>query len=105
MLTDIKKLLEKTCMKVAETCFLNPPPAPYIIFTDDIEVTGSDNKNCIYNRDISVELYSERINREKEILIENLLNKNSIEFEKNRTWIDSENLFQTVYDFFLKEKI
>lgn len=105
MLTDVKKLLETTGMKVAETCFLKPPTLPYIIFNDNIKVTGTDKKNCIANRDINIELYSSRIDREKEELIEILLNKNSIEYEKNRVWIDSEGFFQTVYDFFLIEKI
>lgn len=105
MLTDVKKLLETTGLKVAETCFLKPPALPYILFTDNVKVTGADKKTCISNRDITVELYSSKIDREKEKLIENLLNEKSIEYEKNRVWVDSEGFFQTVYDFFLIEKI
>lgn len=105
MLTDVKKLLETTGMSVAETCFLKPPSLPYIIFIEEIEFRGSDHKNCIANRDISVELYSTKINKEKENLIEKLLNDKSIEYRKNRTWINSEELFQTVYDFYLIEKV
>lgn len=102
---DIKSWLEITGMKVAENCFLKPPALPYIIFTDDITTSGSDDKNCLVDRNISVELYSERINREKENNIENLLNEKSIKFKKSRTWIDSEKFFQTVYDFNIYEKI
>lgn len=83
MLTDVKKLLETTGMSVAETCFLKPPSLPYIIFIEEIEFRGNDHKNCIANRDISVELYSTKINKEKENLIEKLLNDKSIEYRKS----------------------
>lgn len=102
---NIKQWLELTGMKVAENCFFKPPALPYIVFSDHIEISGADEKNCLADRNISVELYSERINKEKELLIENLLNEKAINFKKDRTWIDSEKYFQTVYDFKLYEKI
>lgn len=102
---NIKEWLELTGMKVAENCFLKPPPLPYIVFNDDIETSGADEKNCLSDRNISIEMYSERKNKEKELLIENLLNEKAINFKKNRTWIDREKFFQTVYDFKIYEKI
>jgi hypothetical protein len=102
---DIKSWLELTEMKVAETCFLKPPALPYIIFTDDIKSGGADNKTCLVDRSITVEMYSERINKDKESIIESLLNEKTIEFKKRRTWIDSEKFFQTVYDFNIYEKM
>lgn len=102
---DIKAWLESTGMKVAENYFFKPPALPYIVFTEDINTSGADYKNCLVDRSISVEMYSERINREKEANIEGLLNKKAINFKKNRTWIDKEKYFQTVYDFNIYEKI
>lgn len=102
---DVKTWLEITGMKVAEERFKSPPQLPYIIFTDDRDVGGADNKNCLVNRDISIELYSEKINKEAESKIEDLLNEKAIKFKKNRTWIDSGKFFQTVYDFNLYEKL
>ncbi|OCB00399.1 hypothetical protein [Clostridium beijerinckii] len=102
---DIKTWLELTGMSVAETCFLKPPPLPYIVFDDDIKTDGADDKNCLADRSITIEMYSERINREKEASIEKLLNEKAIIFKKNRTWVDSEKFFQTVYDFNIYEKI
>lgn len=102
---DVKSWLETTEMKVSENCFLKPPSLPYIIFNDEIKTGGADNKNCLANRVISIEMYSDRINKEKENLIETLLNEKSIEFKKSRTWIDSEKFFQTVYDFNIYERI
>lgn len=102
---DIKSFLNKTGMKVAENCFLKPPALPYIVFLENSSVGGADNKNCLIKRNITVELYSEKINRQKEKSVENLLNNRLINFSKNRTWIDSEGFFQTVYDFNLYEKL
>lgn len=105
MLTDIKIWLESTEMKVAEERFLKPPALPYIVFSEEMDVNGADNKNCIADRKISIELYSDKINRVAEQLVENLLNKKSIEYKKNRIWIESEMFFQTMYDFSLIEKV
>lgn len=102
---DIKQWVQSTGMKVAENCFLKPPAFPYIIFLEDVKVNGADNKNCLAGRDITIELYSDRINREAEKNIIDLLDEKGIDYTKNRTWVDSEKFFQTVYDFNLKEKI
>ena len=89
MQINVKEMLEETGLKVAENCFLKPPVLPYIVFLEDLNSSGADNKICL----------SEKENDLEEILI-----KNYIEFRKNRTWIDSEKVFQTVYDFNLYEK-
>lgn len=101
---DIKSWLETIGLKVAEERFLEPPPLPYIIFTSDANVRGADNKNCISNRTISIELYSVEVDHISEKLIEDLLNEKAIEYKNDRTWIDTEEFFQSVYDFNLVEK-
>jgi len=105
MLTDVKAWLETTGMKVAEERFLRPPALPYVIFTEETNTSGADSKNCIVDRAISIELYSDKIDYEAEQKIELLLNEKVIQYSKDRTWIDSEKFFQTVYDFNLLEKI
>ena len=102
---DVKAWLETTGMKVAEDRFLKPPSFPYIVFTDNTDVSGADNKNFLVDRMISIEMYSDKINRDAEQNIELLLNQKSINYKRYRTWIDSEKFFQTVYDFNLLEKI
>ncbi|QXE19999.1 hypothetical protein [Clostridium sp. 001] len=101
---DIKNWFQTTELKVANELFLKPPPLPYIVFTESGDVGGADEKNCIANRAISIELYSERIDYVSESKIEALLNEKAISYKKDRTWIDSEKFFQTVYDFDLLEK-
>lgn len=102
---DVKLWLESTGMKVAEEYFIKPPTLPYLIFKEEIDVTRVGNKECIANRQISIELYSEKVNHESENKIEVLLNEKSIDNKKSRTWIESEKFFQTMYDFNLYEKI
>lgn len=102
---DIKAWLETTGMKVGEVSFKSPPPTPYIIILTTENVRGADTKNLISNRDITLELYSMKIDKEAEENIESLLNEKSIEYTKDRTWIDSERYYQTLYDFNLLEKL
>jgi len=101
---DIKSWLEATGLKVSEERFLKPPPLPYIIFTDNQEVGGADNKNCISDRSINIELYSIKIDHVSEKLIEDLLNKKAINYKRDRMWIDTEKMFEATYDFNLIEK-
>ena len=101
---DVKTWLEKTEMKVTEDRFLKPPALPYIVFTENIDVGGADFKNCIFNRDISIELYADRISKISEQKIEKLLNEKAIYYTKSRNWIESDKFFQTLYDFNLLEK-
>ena len=105
MLTDIKALLETTGYKVALVSFIKPPALPYLIVTEQNSTGGADYKNCLVNRQIGVELYSAKIDQTAEQIVENLLNEKSIEFKKDRIWIDTDSFFQTKYDFILCEKM
>lgn len=101
---DVKTWLESTGMKVAENHFNTPPQLPYIVYAAAQAVTGADLKPCISERDLSIELYSGKIDNEAEGKIEAYLSEKAISFKKERTWIDSERFYQTVYDFYLVEK-
>jgi hypothetical protein len=101
---DVKTWLETTGLKVSEERFLKPPPLPYVVFTENNDVSGSDDKNCIASRDISIELYALKVDHPSEDLIENLLNEKAIRFKRDRIWLDIEMMFETVYDFNLTEK-
>ncbi|AGK95407.1 hypothetical protein [Clostridium pasteurianum] len=101
---DVKTWLQSTGLPVAETAFIKPPSLPYIVFLTNDNIAGGDNKNCISDRSIGIELYSSRIDRDSESKIENLLNEKAIEYKKNRTWIPEDTFFETMYDFNLIEK-
>jgi len=105
MQTDIKTWLETTGLKVAEERFLKPPPLPYIVFTDNDDVSGSDDKNFINDRNISIELYSLNVDKISEKLIKDLLNAKGISYKNDRVWIDIQMLFSSIYDFNFVEKL
>ncbi|SKA99781.1 hypothetical protein SAMN05443428_13810 [Caloramator quimbayensis] len=105
MLTDIKAWLETTGFKVAEERFLKPPQLPYLIYIENKEIDGADDKNFIANRNITVELYTDKIDHAAEEKIETLLNEKAIKYRVNRTWIDSEKFYETIYEFNLIEKV
>lgn len=102
---DVKAWLETTGLKVAEECFFKPPPLPYAVFKEIVEISGADDKNCISDKNISVELYSLKVDYITEKLIENLLNEKAIKYKKDRIRIDTEGMFETIYDFNFVEKI
>lgn len=101
---DVKNLLEQTGLKVGEVAFLKPPALPYIIILEDKEELGADKLNNIINRNLTAELYSEKINKEKEEEIEKLLKSKLIKFKKERVYVDSEKIFETIYTFSIYEK-
>ena len=72
-----------------------------------LALTVKDNVDYLLykmSREKILSLYIECKNREKENELEEIFIKNYIDFRKNRIWIDSEKVFQTVYDFSLYEK-
>lgn len=102
-LRDIKEWLEPVGIPAAELRFLKPQKPPYAVYLCEEEITGGDTKNLICTRDVSVEVYAEKAEREKEQEIERLLDAEAIPYEKRRVWLESEKLFETIYDFTLIE--
>jgi len=102
---DIKAWLAITGIENEENYYFSPPSMPYILFLDNQDWRGADGINNICERSISLELYSETIDKISEQKIEDILNMSGYQFTKNRLWIaDSLDAFQTTYDFSLVEK-
>lgn len=102
----VKDILNAIGIKYKQTRFLKAPSQSYIVYLHDYEVRGADHKNLIRENDITLELYSYSIDEQSESLIEYELNKRNIEYKKqNSYWIDSEQLYQTIYEFNYIEKV
>lgn len=102
----VKEILNAIGIPYKQTRFLKAPSQSYIIYLHDYKVRGADHKNLIKENDITLELYSYSKDEKSESLIEDELNERNIEYKKQSPyWIDSEQLYQTIYEFNYIEKV
>lgn len=103
-LIELKKILDATGYPVAYSHFTatpgNPVPAPpYICFLVD----GSANlmaDNKVYHKvnDLNIELYTTKKELVAEAKLEKVLDDHEITYDSYGTFIDSEKLFQKIYE-------
>lgn len=92
-------LLKTTNLPVAYHHFTSPPTPPYIVYLFSYSSNfGADNK--VYNgeKNYQVELYTKTKDPASEALIEGLFDANDIFWDKTETYIDSEDLYQILYE-------
>ena len=83
-----------------ETQFISPPDTTYAVFMDSFTRRGADGLNLLKEHSCTIEIYSDFGDPEAEARLEAVLDRRGIEFEKDdRYWIQSEQLYQTVYTF------
>ena len=83
-----------------ETQFINPPDTTYAVFMDSFTRRGADRLNLLKEHSITIEIYSEFGDPEAETRLEAILDRYGIEYDKDdRIWIQSEQLYETVYTF------
>ena len=88
-----------------ETQFLSPPDTTYAVYLDSFTRRGADGVNLIKEHTYTIELYSEFGDPGAEARIEAMLDSFAIEYDKDeRIWIQSEQLYETVYQFTIIEK-
>lgn len=88
-----------------ETRFLKPPKETYAVFSDSFNRRGADGLNMLKEHTATIELYSYAPDPDAENRIETSLDDIGIEFDKaDRYWIQSEQLYQTIYTFSYIEK-
>lgn len=83
-----------------ETQFINPPNTTYAVFMDSFTRRGADRLNLLKEHSITIEIYSEFKDPEAEARLEAVLDRYGIEYDKDGPiWIQSEQLYETVYTF------
>ena len=89
-----------------ETKFVSPPKEiTYAIYFDSFTRRGADGLNLIKEHSCTIELYAYYPDPEAEARLEASLDKAGVEYEKSdTTWIDTEHLYLTVYNFDYIEK-
>jgi len=75
------------------------PKPPYIAYLSSYSSNlKADNK--VYKKidNLQIELYTSKKDLEAETVLEDLLDENEITYESTETWIESEKLFQKIYE-------
>ena len=92
-------LLKSTGLPVAYHHFTSPPTPPYIVYLFSYSSNfGADNKVYDAEKNFQVELYTTNKDPTSEALIEGLFDANDIYWDKTETYIESEGLYQVLYE-------
>jgi hypothetical protein len=92
-------LLKTLNLPVAYHHFTSPPSPPYIVYLFAYSSNfGADNKVHSQADNYQVELYTKTKDPAAEALIEGLFDDNDIYWEKTETFIESEGLYQVLYE-------
>lgn len=103
-LTELKKLLDATGFPVAYSHFKsalnkpipNPPYITYLVtYSSNFH---ADNKVHKQIQNIDIELYTDKKDLQAESIVEGILDDNEIPYDTAETFIESENLFQKIYE-------
>ncbi|HZH62392.1 MAG TPA: hypothetical protein VEY70_23050 [Metabacillus sp.] len=103
-LSELKVILKATGYPVAYSHFKvtpnNPTPTPPFIayMVDGSSNLFADNKVHKKISNIRVELYTDIKNEEVEAKLESLLDEHGLAYESDETWIESQQLFQKIYE-------
>jgi hypothetical protein len=93
------QLLKTTGLPVAYHHFTSPPTPPYIVYLFSYSSNfGADNKVYDAEKNFQVELYTTNKDPTSEALIEGLFDANDIYWDKTETYIESEGLYQVLYE-------
>lgn len=96
---SLYNVLKSTGLPVVYRHFTTPPTPPYLAYLFAYSYNfGSDNKVYTKGNYYQVELYTVKKDLASEELIEDALDANEIYWEKTETFIDTENLFQILYE-------
>jgi len=92
-------LLKTTGLPVAYHHFTSPPSPPYVVYLFAYNTNfGADNKVYDAAKNFQVELYTKTKDLASEKLIEDLFDAHEIYWDKTETYIDSEGLYQVLYE-------
>ena len=103
-LSDIYTILKATGYPVAYSHFTattnNPVPTPPYITYLSVYSSNLKADNMVYEKidNLQIELYTNKKDLAAEKKLEDLLDQNEIAYESIETWIDSEQLFQKIYE-------
>ena len=103
-LSELNLILQTTGFPVAYSHFVEsdnePLPAPPFITYLVLYSSNFSADNVVYKQfqNLQIELYTDRKDLEAEAIVEAVLNDNEIPFATTESYIESEQLFQKIYE-------
>lgn len=86
--------------------FVKPPAGTYAVWFDHIDTDGPDGQPpAIFRHDVTVELYEPKKDDAAEEALEAAMSAAGMHWHKqDRLWIQSEQMYQTIYEYSYTEK-
>lgn len=102
----VKELLDALGIKNREARFVAPPKkGTYAVWFDSFESRGADDINLLRDHDYTIELYEYTPDPKTEQEIEEALDRLGVGYTKqDRFFLESEQLYQVIYEFSRLEK-
>ncbi|MGM0807530.1 MAG: hypothetical protein ACQET8_22755 [Bacillota bacterium] len=98
-LPELNNLLKATGYPVAYSHFANTPTIPFITYLEAYSSNSfADNKTFHKVKNVQIELYTNKKDLAVESKLESILDSNSVPYDSTETFIESENLFQKIYE-------
>lgn len=92
-------ILKSAGLPVAYHHYDDPPAPPYVVYLfADSNNFGADNKVYVKSNRYLVELYTTKKDLEAEQRVEDVLNAAEIYYDKSEGFIESEKMYQVVYE-------
>ena len=97
----VSEILTAAGIKNRRSRFIKPPAGTYAVWMDDITTDGPDGMPPrIFFHDVTVELYEPKPDDAAEAALEAQLAARGLRWRKqDRYWIQSEQLYQVIYEF------
>lgn len=98
-LEELYNILQSTGYPVAYSHFDKPVKPPFIAYLV-IGTTNffADSETYLKVHDIQIELYTNKKDLKTENVLESVLDSNEIPYEVSETYIESEKLYQRIYE-------
>lgn len=96
---NLKEFLEQTGLPVIYHHWKKPPDLPYLVYVyTDSDNFGADDRVYAPGDNYDVELYSNVKDPATEKIVEDLFDEHDIYYEKSEVWIESEKMFEVIYE-------
>lgn len=102
----VKEIVTAAGIKERGSRFVKPPAGIYAVWFDHIDTDGPDNMPPgIFKHSVTLEVYEPEKDDEKLAALEREMSARGLHWTKqDRLWIQSEQKYQTIYEFTYIEK-